>query len=156
MGSHEREATVKVSTKGRYGLRLLIDVAMHQDKGPVILRDIAERQGISEKYLWQVINPLKSAGIVTAIRGAHGGYTLARQTGMISLLEVISALEGPISLVDCTDSPADCNRSAGCVARDVWSALGASLRDKMAGITLKDLVEKQRGLEAGNTPNYVI
>ncbi len=147
---------MKVSTKGRYGLRLLIDVAMHQEKGPVILHDIAERQSISEKYLWQVITPLKSAGIVTSVRGAHGGYTLARDPGAISLLEVVSALEGPVTLVDCAHAPEACDRNTACAARDVWSVLGARLRDMMAGITLRELVEKQKKLEAGTAPNYVI
>jgi Rrf2 family protein len=147
---------MKISTKGRYGLRLLIDVALHQDKGPVILRDIAERQSISEKYLWQVITPLKSAGIVASVRGAHGGYTLAREPDAISLLDVVSALEGPVTLVDCVDKAEACNRNAECAARDVWSTLGARLRDMMAAISLKDLVEQQRQRDAGSTPNYVI
>ena len=147
---------MKISTKGRYGLRLLIDVAMHQKKGPVILHDIAGRQGISEKYLWQVVNPLRSAGIVVSVRGAHGGYTLARESSTITLLEVVSALEGPVSLVACIDAPETCARNPVCAARDVWSAIGTRLRDMMAGITLKELVEKQQDLEASRTPNYVI
>ena len=152
----ESEVGVKVSTKGRYGLRLLIDLALHQDQGPVILHDIAGRQGISEKYLWQVITPLKSAGIVTSVRGAHGGYTLARDPASITLLEMVSALEGPVSLVDCTEAPESCGRSTRCVANEVWSLLGRSLRERMAGITLRDLIEKQRELETGNTPDYAI
>ena len=147
---------MKISTKGRYGLRLLIDVAMHQDKGPVILHDIAVRQNISEKYLWQVINPLKSAGIVASVRGAHGGYTLARSAVGISLLEVVSALEGPVTLVECTRAPEACDRNPACAAREVWNTLGEGLRNMMAGISLRDLVEKQKKLEAGTAPNYVI
>jgi Rrf2 family protein len=147
---------MKVSTKGRYGLRVLLDVAMHQDKGPVILRDIARRQAISEKYLWQVINPLKGAGLVSSARGAHGGYLLAKEPGTISLLDVVSIMEGPVALVDCADSPETCDRSAVCAARDVWGSVEAKLREAMAGITLRELIDKQKGYDAGGTLSFVI
>ena len=147
---------MRISTKGRYGLRVLLDVAMHQQNGPVILRDISKRQGISEKYLWQVINPLKGAGLVNAVRGAHGGYTLARLPERITVLEIVSVLEGSVDMVDCLEDPDGCDRSGACVARGVWNEIQNRLREAMAGITLKELIQKQRDFDTSASPSYVI
>lgn len=147
---------MRMSTKGRYGLRVLLDVATHQEKGPVILRDIAQRQAISEKYLWQVINPLKGAGLVSSSRGARGGYTLARDPQTVSLLDIVTVLEGPVTVVACVDSPSACDRSTACVARDAWTRVEKRLRDAMSEITLRELIEKQRDYESGGTISYVI
>ena len=147
---------MKISTKGRYGLRVLLDIALHQEGGPVILRDIAKRQKISEKYLWQVINLLKSAGLVTSVRGAKGGYALAKPPIQISILEVISILEGPVTIVDCVDSAENCSRSTTCVTREVWKLIEDNLKKTMAGITLQQLVDKQLANDAGKSFNYVI
>ncbi|MEI8120961.1 MAG: Rrf2 family transcriptional regulator [bacterium] len=147
---------MKISTKGRYGLRVLLDIATHQENGPVILRDIAKRQRISEKYLWQVINPMKSAGFVNSSRGAKGGYMLAKGSSEITLLDVISVLEGPVCVVDCVDEPATCDRSSVCVARAVWSRVEDSIKATMKGITLKQLVENEKTLEASVSLSYVI
>ena len=147
---------MKISTKGRYGLRIVLDVALNQEKGPVILRDIAHRQGISEKYLWQVINPLKSAGLVNSVRGARGGYVLARSPHAISIRDIVSILEGPVSLVACVSSPDACQRSPACVVREAWSQIETRLNDAMREITLKDLIQKQKEREASRTPNYMI
>lgn len=147
---------MKVSTKGRYGLRVLLDIAQHQSKGPVTLKDIASRQGISEKYLWQVINPLKGAGLVSAARGAHGGYSLAREPQGITVLDVVSVLEGPVTLVNCVDVPRDCDRSMECVAREAWSTVEAAVRTAMEGITLREMLDKQHAYEQGRSGNYVI
>jgi Rrf2 family protein len=147
---------MKISTKGRYGLRVLLDIATHQDHGPVILRDIAKRQRISEKYLWQVINPMKAAGFVNSSRGAKGGYMLAKGSAEITLLDVISVLEGPVCVVDCVDEPQSCDRSGVCVARKVWSTVEDSIKSTMSGITLKELVANERDLEATVSLNYVI
>lgn len=147
---------MKISTKGRYGLRVLLDIATHQDHGPVILRDIAKRQDISEKYLWQVINPMKGAGLVTAARGSKGGYTLSKGVDEITLLDMVTALEGPVCVVDCVGDPAACERSSSCVARDVWKRVEDSLRVMMAGISLKELVQNQKEQEARGALSYVI
>jgi len=147
---------MRVSTKGRYGLRVLLDVAMNQDKGPVILRDISRRQHISEKYLWQVINPLRGAGLVNSSRGARGGYALAKTPAEISLLDVVSILEGPVCVVDCVESPDSCERSAACVAREAWGEVESKVRAAMAAITLKDLIAKQKDRESSGTISYVI
>ena len=147
---------MKISTKGRYGLRVLLDIAAHQAKGPVILRDISARQGISEKYLWQVINPLKAAGVVSSTRGAKGGYVLAKAPADITLLEIVSILEGPICVVDCVGTPEKCDRSGACVTRGVWGKIETGIKESMAQITLKELVDQQTEAESGSGLSYVI
>ena len=147
---------LKISTKGRYGLRVLLDVAMNQARGPVILRDIARRQAISEKYLWQVINPLKGGGLVNSARGAKGGYTLAKEPAAISVLDVVSILEGPVNVVECVDTPDSCDRSSSCATRGAWSEIETRLREVMAKITLGELIQRQKDFELGGSVNYVI
>ena len=147
---------MKISTKGRYGLRVLVDIAAHQDNGPVILRDISKRQGISEKYLWQVINPMKSAGFVNSARGAKGGYMLAKGAADITLLDVVTVLEGPVCIVDCVDEPESCERSSNCVTRDVWTKLECCLKTTMGTITLKELVSRQKERDSGASLSYMI
>ena len=102
---------MKLSTRGRYGVRLMLDLALHYGEGPIFLKDIAERQGISEKYLWQLINPLKTTGLINSQRGAHGGYVLGKAPERISLKEILQILEGSLCLVDCVDNPSFCERS---------------------------------------------
>lgn len=145
---------MRVSTKGRYGLRTLMDIAMHQAKGPVTLNDIAQRQDISVKYLWQVINPLKTSGLLSVTRGAKGGYVLARRPEKITMLEVMTTLEGPVSLVDCLSKKEACNRVDTCVARTVWGELNAALEKAMKGITLADVLH--RCGDSSDADNYVI
>jgi Rrf2 family protein len=147
---------MKISTKGRYGLRVLLDIAKYQEHGPVILRDIAKRQEISEKYLWQVINPMKSAGFVTSVRGAKGGYMLARDIAEITLLDVVTILEGPVCVVDCVDEPGTCERSTVCVTRDAWRQVEESIKATMTVITLKQLVKDEKEKESKSSLNYVI
>jgi len=147
---------MKISTKGRYGLRILLDLATHQKKGPVNLGDISKRQGISEKYLWQVINLAKSAGLITSARGPKGGYTVAKPANQITVLEIIAALEGPIILVDCLDKAENCDRHASCVTRDVWAKIEENMKKTMGTITLQDLVDKQESNESGESLNYNI
>ncbi len=147
---------MKISTKGRYGLRVLLDIAAHQEKGPVILRDISARQDISEKYLWQVINPLKAAGMVNSTRGAKGGYVLAKAPEDVTLLDIVSILEGPVSVVDCVGTPGKCVRSGSCVTRAAWGKIENGIKESMAKITLKELVDKQKDAESGSALSYVI
>jgi len=132
-----------VSTKGRYGLRILLDVAGHEKEGPVALRDISRRQGISQKYLWQVINPLKVAGLLRATRGAHGGYVLAKAPVRISIRDIVDILEGPVMIVGCVQSPGTCDRSDSCTARGAWAEIEARLNETMDSITLQYLLDQQ-------------
>lgn len=145
---------MKISTKGRYGLRTLMDIAIHQADGPVNLRDIAERQGISSKYLWQIVNLLKTAGLVRGLRGPKGGYVLLRPPAAITLLDVIQILEGPISLVECVDDSSYCDRMRNCVTHSIWSEVSQSVRDALARVTLAEIL--RRHVSSGDSGQYVI
>lgn len=145
---------MRISTKGRYGLRTLMDIAMHQSKGPVTLNDIAERQQISVKYLWQVINPLKTSGMLSVTRGAKGGYALARRPEDITMLEIMNTLEGPTSLVECIAKQDACNQIDNCVARTVWLELNRAVEKALTGITLAEVL--LRCTNSAETNNYVI
>lgn len=145
---------MKISTKGRYGLRTLMDVSAHQAKGPVNLNDIAERQGISAKYLWQIVNLLKTAGFVRGTRGPKGGYILIRDPADITMLDVIQALEGPVTLVECVDDPACCARGENCVAHSVWEEVSQVIRAALQKITLAEIL--RRHAAAGSSSQYVI
>ncbi len=146
---------MRISTKGRYGLRVLVDIALHPDES-VILRDIARRQSISEKYLWQVINPLKAAGFVHSLRGSKGGYMLAKDPAEITVLDVVTALEGPVSIVECLSGEDACGLQVECATRDVWRKVEDGIKEIMRGITLADLVRKQRESQSRSVLSYVI
>ena len=135
---------MKLSTKGRYGVRLMIDLAIHYGEGPVLLREIAKREEISEKYLSNLVNPLKSRGLVEATRGVHGGYVLGRSPAEITLNEIIEVLEGPLCLVDCVEKPAVCNRGSVCVTRDLWSEVAQGISQILGKYTLADMAALQK------------
>jgi Rrf2 family protein len=145
-----------VSTKGRYGLRVLLDVALHQERGPVALSEIARRQDISQKYLWQVINPLKKAGILHSTRGTQGGYVLARDPRDITVRDIVEVLEGPVTLVACVNDPGACERSVDCTAHEVWSEIEAKVVAAMAGVTLRDIVQRHEDRASRAGSSYVI
>ena len=154
MEGYSTAVQMKISTKGRYGLRTLMDIAVHQAQGPVNLNDIAERQGISAKYLWQIVNLLKTAGFVRGTRGPKGGYVLIRDPAEITLLDVIQILEGPVALVECVDDPDFCLRTETCVAHSVWSEVSQAIRSALQKITLAEIL--RRHAAAGSTSHYVI
>ena len=133
---------MKLSTKGRYGVRLMLDLALHAGQGPVLLKDIAARQEISEKYLWQLVPPLKNAGFVSTKRGMHGGYALNKDPAKISIKDIVDVLEGPISLVGCTNNKEFCKRMDKCFTRDIWCEITHKVSDIFAAYTLADLVER--------------
>jgi Rrf2 family transcriptional regulator, cysteine metabolism repressor len=138
---------MKLSTKGRYGVRLMFDLALHYGSGTASLKDVAKRQVISEKYLWHLIPPLKNAGLITATRGSHGGYVLARHPAEITLREILTVLEGPMSLVECIDKPSMCERSDTCVAREIWTEVADKMLQSLESFTLERMMEKQKGRE---------
>lgn len=133
---------MKMSTKGRYGLRALIDLAQYSDVEPVSVTSIAARQGISERYLEQLVSKLKKAGLITSIRGASGGYVLAKPMEEISVGEVLRALEGNIEPVECSgiQSESGCNSSECCVSKIVWQKINDSVNQAVDGIMLGELV----------------
>jgi len=135
---------MKLSTRGRYGVRLMFDLALHYGSGPIYLKDIAERQGISAKYLWQLINPLKSTGLVNSTRGAHGGYVLGKEPEQISLKEILRVLEGSLCLVDCVDNPSLCERAPSCVSREIWGETSKGMQQMLENTTLATMIIKQQ------------
>ena len=132
---------MKLSTRGRYGIHAMYDLALYAEGGPQSIKAIAEREGIPEAYLEQLIAPLKRAGLVTSTRGAQGGYTLARAPEEITVGDVLRALEGGLSLVDCIDEEDACGKSCACPSRIVWMKLRDGLNAIVDGITLRDMIE---------------
>ncbi|HPF43889.1 MAG TPA: Rrf2 family transcriptional regulator [Syntrophomonadaceae bacterium] len=132
---------MKLSTKGRYGLRAMIDMAQHNDQNPVAAHLIAERQGISERYLEQLMVPLKRAGLVKSLRGSQGGYLLGKSPGDITAGEVIRVLEGPLAPVECVNeiNPETCERSDYCVTRNIWTEIRDAVAQVLDSYTLADL-----------------
>ena len=131
---------MKISTKGRYGLRILMDLALHQSEKPRLIRDIAKSQQISEKYISRLVIALRKAGMVRSVRGVNGGFYLAMKPEDITLLNVIEVMEGPLSIVDCVSKPKCCVHSKDCAPREIWCKLNADIRDLMSGITLADVL----------------
>ena len=138
---------MKLSTRGRYGIRALLDIALQQGARPVILREIAQRQQISPLYLQRLIAPLIGAGVVRSIRGARGGITLARPPQDIKLSEVFTILEGSVLLADCIGNPTVCDRSESCVTRDIWAEMKDAINRVLENVTLQDLIERQNRKE---------
>ena len=135
---------MKLSTKGRYGLRALLDLALHQGEGLILLKDIARRQEVSLPYLEHLITPLMAAGLVRSTRGARGGVSLLKPPSDIKLSEIVQLLEGSIALVDCINNPELCQRSGFCVTRNVWSEMRKAMIQVLDSTTLQDLVERQK------------
>ena len=147
---------MKLSTRGRYGLRALLDLAVHQGEGLVLLRDVARRQEVSLPYLEHLITPLVAAGLVKSTRGARGGVLLLRSPAEVKLSEVVQVLEGSIAPVDCVNDPKVCNRSASCVTRDIWIQMKEAMTQVLDSTTLQDLVERQRQKGQIETGMYYI
>jgi len=148
--------SMKLSTRGRYGTRALLDLALHQGEGPVPLKDIAQRQQISLLYLEHLIAPLIAGGIVRSTRGARGGVSLAKPPDEIRLSEVIQLLEGSIAPAECVNNPGICTRSELCVTRDIWSELKKAMNGILESTTLQDLVERQKRKERTEEAMYYI
>ncbi len=133
---------MKMSTKTRYGTRLMLELGLYYEQGPLLLKDIARLEDISEKYLSQIVIPLKNAGLVNSFRGARGGYVLARQPAQINMREIVEVLEGGITLVDCANRPTSCVRISQCVTRTLWDEMGQRMIQVLEEFTLADLVEQ--------------
>lgn len=140
---------MKLSTKGRYGLRAMIDLAIHSKDNMVTLKSISTRQEISENYLERLIAKLKKAGYVESTRGAQGGYALMGSPEEISVGDILRALEGDLNPVDCTLTNEDkkCSESDYCVTKFVWKRISDSINDVVNGISLQDMVDEQLLIE---------
>ena len=148
---------MKVSTKGRYGLRAMMDLAAHQkDDVPVFLADIARRQAISEKYLEQIFAALRASGLVRTVRGRKGGFLLNKLPAEITAAAILAVLEGPCILVDCVSKPMTCEKSETCAARDIWRLLGRGMDEFLSGFTLEKLVVMQEAKTGKGTGMYYI
>ena len=135
---------MKLSTRGKYGTRALLDLALCQGARPVLLKDIAQRQQISLQYLEHLMSPLIAGGIVRSIRGAGGGVWLARPAAEIKLSEVIQILEGSTAPAECVNNPGVCARSESCATRDIWDEMKKAIDGVLEATTLQDLVERQK------------
>lgn len=141
---------MKLSTKGRYGLRAVLDLAVHSQEEAVALSQVAERQNISISYLEQLIAKLKKAGIVSSIRGAQGGYVLAKSTDDISVGDILRALEGNLNPVDCAEimeGKSSCTGSDHCVTKYVWKKISDSINETVDNIKLSELVEESNRIQ---------
>jgi Rrf2 family cysteine metabolism transcriptional repressor len=147
---------MKLSTKGRYAMRAMLDLALHYGEGPILLKDVAKREHISERYLEQIILPLKAAGLVNSTRGARGGFILAKPPSQIRLIEVMQVSEGSIAPVECVSDPEVCSHASLCVARDIWSEMKKAMDGILESTTLQDLVERQREKEQPKARMYYI
>lgn len=131
---------MKLSTRSRYGTRMLLDMAQHYNQGPVQLGDIAKRQNISLKYLEQIIIPLKKAHYVESVRGPKGGHMLAKPPEFITVGEIVALLEEGCSLVECSEHAEVCERSPDCPTRLIWREAAQAMFDKLKAISLADLL----------------
>jgi Rrf2 family cysteine metabolism transcriptional repressor len=149
---------MKLSTKGRYGLKAMVDLAIHSQDRHIALRHIAERQEISEHYLEQLIAVLRKAGLVKSVRGAQGGYTLALSPSEITVGDVLRALEGSLAPVDCVseDVNSECNEWDCCVTRTVWKKIRDKINEVVDSITLQDLLTDYEKLNVDKEYMYYI
>lgn len=137
---------MKISTRGRYALRMLADIAENQANGYVALKDVAQRQNISKKYLEQIALPLSQAGMLRAVRGHFGGYKLARPAADYTLENILRAVEGSLSPISCLEGDENrCERCAGCLARPVWQGLDRAISGYLRSLTLADVIERRVG-----------
>lgn len=145
---------MKISTKGRYALRMLVDLAEHQNCGFVALKDIADRQNISKKYLEQIIPIFNNSDILKTTRGSQGGYMLSRTPDKYTVGEILRLTEGSLAPVECLDrNPVGCERSGECATLPVWQGLNRVINDYLDNITLQDILDQQR---ARYTNDYII
>lgn len=145
---------MKISTKGRYALRMLIDLAEHQNDGFIALKDIAKRQNISKKYLEQIVPVFNKSDILRTNRGFQGGYRLAKNPAKYTVGEILRLTEGSLAPIACLDNdPIECERSGECATLPLWKGLYRVINEYLDGITLQDILDQQR---EKNANDYVI
>lgn len=143
---------MKISTRSRYGLRMLIALGLNKTDSAMFLGDIAKNENLSDKYLSQLVIPLKRYGLIRAERGVHGGYSLAKAPKEITLAMIIEALDGPITILDCIQNEKCCDRSEECKGRGVWSGLEKTIREYCSKLTLFDAIESGK---ASNFADFI-
>lgn len=138
---------MKISTKGRYALRLMIDLAMNDDGNPIRIKDVAERQNISDKYLEQIISALNKAGFVRSVRGPQGGYSLKKKPEDYTVGMILRLTEGSLAPVACVEEDeTDCERQGSCVTYLLWRKISDAINGVVDTITLKDLIDWQKNI----------
>ena len=146
---------MKVSTKGDYGVRALVELAHHYGEGPVQSATIASRQEVPEPYLDQLLTTLRRAGFIRSVRGPQGGHALIREPDKVKLSEVMVALEGSLAPIACVDDPESCTKSGGCVQRGVWEEVRDATRAILENVTIGDLAEKEREFNRNGGRYYI-
>ncbi len=147
---------MRISTKIRYGSRAILVLALHYGEGPIELKEIAKEENISLKYLEQVINPLRTGGLVKSIRGSKGGYSLAKPPSEICLYDVVEVLEGPVHLIECLRDSKACQKVSSCVTREIWKEVSEAISKIFYSVTLEDMVNRKREKEERTPPMYQI
>lgn len=136
---------MKLSTKGRYGVKAMVDLAIHYGETPVSIKSIAERQNISEFYLEQLFAPLRKVGLIRSMRGAQGGYVLNRQPSEITVADIIDVLEGPIEISTCIEK-GECDNEDFCPTRLLWEKIKNSIDDVTNSVTLQDMADDYKNM----------
>lgn len=144
---------MRLTTKGRYAVTAMIDLAFHSQTRPVTLTDIAARQTISLSYLEQLFARLRRAGMVKGVRGPGGGYKLCRKTSDINIAEIIAAVDEPLDSTKC-GGEANCHKDQSCLTHDLWMGLSEQIRNYLEGISLADLLEKNRVQEVAKRQHH--
>ncbi len=134
----------------------MLELASRYGEGPLELKEIAKKENISLKYLEQVINPLRAGGLVKAVRGSKGGYSLAKSPSEICLYDVIETLEGPLNLVECLNDLKACQKVTSCVTRDIWKEVSDAISKILYSVTLEDMVNRKIEKEGRHSPMYQI
>lgn len=147
---------MKISTKIRYGARAMLELASRYGEGPIDLKEIAKKEDISLKYLEQVIIPLRTAGLVKSVRGAKGGYSLAKPPSEICLQDLIAVLDGPTDLLECLRNPKSCPKANSCVTRDIWAEASNAISLLFHSITFEEMVKRKKEKEGKNSSMYQI
>ena len=143
---------MRASAKTRYAMEAMVDMAMQSGANPVALREIAQRQNISQNYLEQIFIQLRAAGLVRSARGAGGGFMLGRSPSNIRIAEIAAVFEGPIDLIGCVSDVGRCSRSVSCAVRQVWVEVGECMKKALDSVSLQDVANLQVSKEAGASP----
>lgn len=146
---------MKVSTKGDYGVRALIELAHHYGEGPIQSSEIAARQSVPEAYLEQLLIILRRAGFIRSVRGPQGGHALIRDPCQLRLSEAILALEGSLTPIDCLEEGSACSKAGGCAQRPVWEAVREAVLNILGGVTIGELAERERAASAVGERYYI-
>jgi len=147
---------MKLSTKTRYGMRAMFELARQHNHGHVQIKIIAHNQDISIKYLEQLMSMLKAGGFIRSLRGAKGGYLLAKPPNQIKLSDIFCCLEGPVVTVECVEDENFCERFSDCITREVWLQVQNAIIDVLQSLTLQDLIDKAKKAKKSKTTNYQI